>query len=265
MAQWPRTVKQRASSESGHTLSVSGLIGLLTMRIFAFAILTDSEGTSTNEFDEKFSPQFVQLLENLTLGEIVMSGWARGLFEFLLLAFERLGLVDRGAVGGACSQDFQDESSRANCFYKRVLSAANDGDVYRVLGDVNVELYCIFMTDSRAVETVGVAKMSNASVVTLTYEANKLYCKILGNCGVYFNVPDSVADYPERKVGWGKISVMIREMSRREEECEFGVSIDTDAYFRTRENLDNIVEDFELDGPKLVGIAEEFHQEELGQ
>ncbi|KAF4745161.1 hypothetical protein FOZ63_011015 [Perkinsus olseni] len=105
--------------------------------------------------------------------------------------------------------------------------------------------------------------MSNASVVTLTYEANKLYCKILGNCLVYFNVPEPVADYPERKVGWGKISVMIREMSRREEECEFGVSIDTDAYFRTRENLDNIVEDFELDGFKLVGIAEEFHQEEL--
>ncbi|KAF4757644.1 hypothetical protein FOZ63_033455, partial [Perkinsus olseni] len=123
--------------------------------------------------------------------------------------------------------------------------------------------YCIFMTDSRAVETVDVESMSNASVVTLTYEANKLYCKILGNCLVYFNVPDPVADYPERKVGWGKISVMIREMSRREEECEFGVSIDTDAYFRTRENLDNIVEDFELDGSKLVGIAEEFHQEEL--
>ncbi|KAF4742822.1 hypothetical protein FOZ63_018967, partial [Perkinsus olseni] len=116
------------------------LIGMLTTRIFAFAILTDPEGTSANEFDEKFSPQFVQLLEDLTLGEIVMSGWARGLFEFLLLAFERLGLVGTDAVGGACSQDFQDRSSRADCFYERVLSAANDGDVYRVLRDVNVEL-----------------------------------------------------------------------------------------------------------------------------
>ncbi|KAF4736798.1 hypothetical protein FOZ63_011016, partial [Perkinsus olseni] len=117
------------------------LIGMLTMRIFAFAILTDPEGTSTNEFDEKFSLQFLQLLGDLTLGEIVMSGWASGLFEFLLLTLDKLGLGGADAVSGACSQDLQNRSSRADCIYERVLSAANDQEIYRRLGDVNAELY----------------------------------------------------------------------------------------------------------------------------
>ena len=55
--------------------------------------------------------------------------------------------------------------------------------------------------------------------------------------------------------------MLIEELEARPD-CDFGVSIDTDAYFRTSERLEGVVDYYGLRDDKLILFSQEYHVED---
>lgn len=121
---------------------------------------------------------------------------------------------------------------------------------------------CFFMVDSRRKSSLrNITSVLNARFWTLTYGINRLYAEDHGYQIEYVQ-PDSQAHYPDRKVGWGKVKVMLDRMREYgPERCAYGVSIDSDAYMRTSEPLAAAIHHYGLDDDKLILFSQEYHTE----
>mmetsp|Transcript_36576 Transcript_36576/g.80098 ORF Transcript_36576/g.80098 Transcript_36576/m.80098 type:complete len:625 (-) Transcript_36576:69-1943(-) len=121
---------------------------------------------------------------------------------------------------------------------------------------------CIFMVDTRRRSSLrNITSILNARFWTLTYAINKLYAEEHGYEIEYIQ-PDNQTHFPERKVGWGKVKVIIDKLREYgPERCSFGVSIDTDAYFRTSESLAAPIQHYGLLDSKLMLFSQEYHTE----
>eukprot|EP00927_Polykrikos_kofoidii_P007823 TRINITY_DN13210_c1_g1_i1.p1 TRINITY_DN13210_c1_g1~~TRINITY_DN13210_c1_g1_i1.p1 ORF type:complete len:650 (-),score=76.38 TRINITY_DN13210_c1_g1_i1:340-2100(-) len=127
--------------------------------------------------------------------------------------------------------------------------------------DFNVTA-CFFMVDTRKKSSLrNITSVLNARFWTLTYGINRLYAEEHGY-EIEYVQPDNETHFPDRKVGWGKVKVIIdrlREYGPRR--CAYGVSIDTDAYMRTSEPLAAPIQHYGLDDAKLILFSQEYHTE----
>eukprot|EP00929_Paragymnodinium_shiwhaense_P012824 TRINITY_DN120716_c0_g1_i1.p1 TRINITY_DN120716_c0_g1~~TRINITY_DN120716_c0_g1_i1.p1 ORF type:complete len:614 (+),score=123.85 TRINITY_DN120716_c0_g1_i1:75-1916(+) len=125
--------------------------------------------------------------------------------------------------------------------------------------DVSV---CIFMSDTRRTSSLrNITSVINARYWTLAFGLNRLYAEDHGY-EIHYTIPDPELHYPERKVGWGKVKVMIDRMREYgPERCEYGVSIDTDAFIRSSEPLSGVIHEYGLDKDKLMLFSQEYHTE----
>ena len=125
-------------------------------------------------------------------------------------------------------------------------------------------MFCILMADTRA-PTLGADYekfIEDGRFYAVSYQVNRLYARQHGY-QFFFLAPDPEKHYPERKVGWGKVALFIEMMQNRTEgpdRCDYGVCIDTDAYFLTTESLENLVKSHGLVpyGDKLAAFSEEL-------
>jgi len=136
-----------------------------------------------------------------------------------------------------------------NC---EVLFPANRGNVTA----------CIFMVDTRRKSSLrNITSVLNARYWTLTYGINRLYAEDHGY-EIEYVQPDNQTHFPDRKVGWGKVKVIIDKLrAYGPQRCSFGVSIDTDAYIRTSEPLSSAIYHYGLDDSKLILFSQEYHTE----
>lgn len=121
---------------------------------------------------------------------------------------------------------------------------------------------CFFMVDTRRRSSLrNITSVLNARFWTLAYGINKLYGEDHGYEVEYVR-PENETHFPDRKVGWGKVKVVIDRLQEYgEDRCNFGVSIDTDAYMRTSEPLSAAIYQFSLDEDKLILFSQEYHTE----
>ncbi|CAE7940858.1 PKHD1L1 [Symbiodinium sp. KB8] len=121
---------------------------------------------------------------------------------------------------------------------------------------------CIFMVDTRRRSSLrNITSVLNARYWTLSFGVNKAYAQDHGYDIDYVR-PDEALHYPNRKVGWAKVKVLIEELRKRgPERCAYGVSIDTDAFIRTSEPLAAIITDYGLTENKLIMFSQEYHVE----
>ncbi|CAD7924901.1 unnamed protein product [Amoebophrya sp. A120] len=101
---------------------------------------------------------------------------------------------------------------------------------------------CIFMVDSRPpvhMNTLDVVE--DASYISLAYAVNALYAEQHGY-RLEFVLPDEERHYKNRKVGWAKVKIIENQLRKYgPEKCAYGVSVDTDAFFRSSEKLEDII------------------------
>lgn len=126
---------------------------------------------------------------------------------------------------------------------------------------------CIFMVDSRPVESLSnITEVLAARFWSLAYEANRLYAEHRGY-SIDYIVPEEDQHYKGRKIGWAKVKVIVDAMEIRrpgaERGCDIAVSIDTDAYFRSTESLESVVEHY-MQGKDIL-FSQEYHTEERGE
>jgi len=121
---------------------------------------------------------------------------------------------------------------------------------------------CFFMVDTRRKSSLrNITSVLNARFWTLTYGINRLYAEDHGYQIEYVQ-PDNQTHFPDRKVGWGKVKVIIDRLREYgPDRCAFGVSIDTDAYMRTSEPLGDAIHEYGLDSSKLILFSQEYHTE----
>eukprot|EP00392_Amoebophrya_sp_AT5.2_P003089 g3094.t1 len=110
------------------------------------------------------------------------------------------------------------------------------------IGAARTSPICIFMVDSRPpvrLETLDVVE--DASYISVVYAVNALYAEQHGY-RLEFVLPNEERHYKDRKVGWAKVKIIENQLRRYgPEKCAYGVSIDTDAYFRSSEKLEDII------------------------
>lgn len=121
---------------------------------------------------------------------------------------------------------------------------------------------CIFMVDTRRKSSLrNITSIINARFWTLAYGINRFYAEDHGYELDYVQ-PVNETHFPNRKVGWGKVKVVIDSLIERgPERCAYGVSIDTDAFFRTSEPLATAITHYGLDSDKLILFSQEYHTE----
>ncbi|CAE8649237.1 unnamed protein product [Polarella glacialis] len=121
---------------------------------------------------------------------------------------------------------------------------------------------CFFFVDTRRKSSLrNITSILNARFWTLTYGITRAYADEHGY-EVEYVQPDNQTHFPERKVGWGKVKVIIDKLREYgPERCSFGVSIDTDAYMRTSEPLAAVIHHYGLDADKLILFSQEYHTE----
>eukprot|EP00928_Gymnodinium_smaydae_P023949 TRINITY_DN19550_c0_g1_i2.p1 TRINITY_DN19550_c0_g1~~TRINITY_DN19550_c0_g1_i2.p1 ORF type:complete len:342 (-),score=64.73 TRINITY_DN19550_c0_g1_i2:68-1093(-) len=121
---------------------------------------------------------------------------------------------------------------------------------------------CFFMVDTRRKSSLrNITSVLNARFWTLTFGVNRLYADDHGY-EIEYVQPDSELHYPDRKVGWGKVKVVLDRLREYgSERCEYGVSIDTDAYMRSSESLAGLVHHYGLNDDKLILFSQEYHTE----
>ena len=123
--------------------------------------------------------------------------------------------------------------------------------------------FCIFVVDNRRRSSLrNITSILNARYWTLSYGINRAYAHDHGY-EIDYVQPDPETHYPQRKIGWAKVKVLHDALQiRGPQRCEYGVSLDSDAYIRTSESLSAIVADYALDDDKLILFSEEYHVEE---
>eukprot|EP00931_Biecheleriopsis_adriatica_P121321 TRINITY_DN96401_c0_g1_i1.p1 TRINITY_DN96401_c0_g1~~TRINITY_DN96401_c0_g1_i1.p1 ORF type:complete len:607 (+),score=116.41 TRINITY_DN96401_c0_g1_i1:93-1913(+) len=121
---------------------------------------------------------------------------------------------------------------------------------------------CFYMSDTRRKSSLrNITSILNARFWTLAFGINRAYAEDHGY-EIDYVQPDNQTHFPGRKVGWGKVKVMIDSLRERgPERCAYGVSIDTDAFMRTSEPLSNIISGYGLDDDKLILFSQEYHTE----
>jgi len=121
---------------------------------------------------------------------------------------------------------------------------------------------CIFMVDTRRKSSLrNITSVLNARFWTLTYGINRLYAEDHGY-EIEYVQPDNQTHFPGRKVGWGKVKVVIDKLREYgPERCAYGISIDTDAFFRTSEPLSAAIHHYGLSDSKLALFSQEYHTE----
>lgn len=121
---------------------------------------------------------------------------------------------------------------------------------------------CLFMVDTRRKSSLrNITSVLNARFWTLAYGINRAYAEDHGY-EIFYVQPDNQTHFPERKVGWGKVKVIIdRAREYGPERCAYVVSVDTDAYMRTSEPLAAAIHHYGLDDDKLILFSQEYHTE----
>jgi len=121
---------------------------------------------------------------------------------------------------------------------------------------------CFFMVDTRRTSSLrNITSVLNARFWTLAYGINRLYAEDHGY-EIEYVKPNNGTHFPERKVGWGKVKVIIDKLRLYgSERCAYGVSIDTDAFMRTSEPLAAAIRHYDLDRSKLILFSQEYHTE----
>lgn len=121
---------------------------------------------------------------------------------------------------------------------------------------------CFFMVDTRPKSSLrNITSLLNARFWTLTYGINRAYADE-HSYEIEYVQPDNQTHFPDRKVGWGKVKVMIDRLREYgPDRCAYGVSIDSDAYMRTSEPLAAAVHFYGLDEAKLILFSQEYHTE----
>merc|ERR1719203_1085098 len=104
---------------------------------------------------------------------------------------------------------------------------------------------CMFMVDTRRKSSLrNITSVLNARFWTLTYGINRAYADEHGY-EIEYVQPDNETHFPERKVGWGKVKVVIDRLREYgPDRCAYGVSIDTDAYMRSSEPLGAAIHEY---------------------
>ena len=100
---------------------------------------------------------------------------------------------------------------------------------------------CIFMVDNRPPEELKtVEDIAEGKYIAMTYYVNQLYAEQHGYT-LHFVVPNEERHFLGRKVGWAKVKIIERYLRKNPEKCAYGISIDTDAYFRSTEKLEDVI------------------------
>lgn len=118
------------------------------------------------------------------------------------------------------------------------------------------------MVDTRRPSSLrNITSVLHARFWTLAFGINRLYAEENGYEIEYIQ-PDNQTHFPDRKVGWAKVKVIIDKLRLYgPKRCAFGVSIDTDAYMRSAEPLEAVIEHYNLDSSKLILFSQEYHTE----
>jgi len=121
---------------------------------------------------------------------------------------------------------------------------------------------CVFMVDTRRPSSLrNITSVINARFWTLTYGVNRMYVEDHGY-EIEYVIPDNQTHFPDRKVGWGKVKVIIDRLREYgPQRCNYGVSMDTDAFFRSSEPLAAVIHHYGLDRDKLILFSQEYHTE----
>lgn len=121
---------------------------------------------------------------------------------------------------------------------------------------------CVFMVDTRKPSSLrNITSVINARFWTLTYGLNRMYTEDHGY-DIEYVIPENRTHFPDRKVGWGKVKVVIDRLREYgPQRCAYGVSIDTDAFFRSSEPLSAAIHHYGLDQDKLILFSQEYHTE----
>lgn len=190
---------------------------------------------------------------NYTLANLMLSKW-----EFFKIGAELATRVDdkdgRSTIGSCgllwCKEELTPNPRTCEC--EIVFTQ-----------DFRNSTFCLFVVDNRRRSSLrNITSILNARYWTLSYGINWAYAQDHGY-EIDYVQPDPVLHYPDRKIGWAKVKVIHDALRERgPERCNFGVSLDSDAFIRTSESLGAIVEDYGMHDDKQILFSQEYHMEE---
>ncbi|CAJ1375600.1 unnamed protein product [Effrenium voratum] len=221
---------------------------------------------ATAQEDEKLARKFLDVSQyalrhfreenNFTLANVLLSKWE--IFPVLAHATFVLDMPSGSSQKKSCEVLWCPEGGTPNTLTCRCETIFSQE--FR-----NVSA-CLFVVDTRRRSSLrNITSILNARYWTLAYGINRAYAQDHG-FEIDYVQPDSEIHYPERKVGWAKVKVLIDALRERgPERCAYGVSLDSDAFMRTSESLSAIIADYGLDQEKLIMFSQEYHVEQSEQ